>query len=539
MTTNNYNETLLIRGFLDSAGKFGSRPALDIDNSQTTYDELLLIAGKIATLIAANTQPSQDFVGVLADRSMAAYSGILGTLLAGKAYVPLNHKFPTERTAYMTGFAGVDTYIVGQECYEYFVSLLSKIPQKITAIFPETVNLQTLREEYPQHTFYDSNDVHAVQKNSIHEGGTTDGTAYLLFTSGSTGKPKAVPISNRNATAYIDYMFGLFEFNHEDRFYQASDMTFDLSVQDIFLCWKAGACLCAPKDNTLAAIPRFIKDKKLTVWLFVPSASLLFSKMRLLKPNAFPSLRYSMFCGEALPETTAAAWQAAAPNSVVVNLYGPTETTVAIAHYQWKTNKEENNCINGIVPLGKVFATQQYCVVDESLTPVEKGQVGELCLSGSQVCKDYFRSSEKDEKSFIKIPSLSDETWYRTGDRVMADQSDCLYFFGRNDSELKIKGYRVNLLEIDHAIGSFFSKAVVATVALADRDNGTNFMVTFISNTDKENKLDEVAVLTMCKQILPHYMLPERVVFIDEMPLNSNGKIDRNALIRKYETTCL
>jgi len=537
MTNNNNNDTLLIRGFLDSAHRFGKQPALDIDNRQTTYNELLLIAEKIAALISSNTQPSQNFVGVLADRSLAAYSGILGAQLAGKAYVPLNHKFPTERTAYMTGFASVDTFIVGQECYEYFVSLLSKISQKITAIFPETLNLQTLQEEYPQHTFFNGNDVQAVHKDVIHVNATADSTAYLLFTSGSTGRPKAVPISNHNATAYIDYIFGLYDFSHEDRFYQVSDLTFDLSVQDIFLCWKAGACLCAPKDNTLAAIPRFIKEKKLTVWLFVPSASLLFSKMRLLKPNAFPSLRYSMFCGEALPETTAAVWQAAAPNSVVINLYGPTETTVAIAHYQWNKNREENNCINGIVPLGKVFTTQHYCIVDESLTPLEKGQVGELCLSGPQVCKGYFRSSQNDEKSFIKIPSLSDDTWYRTGDRVMADQDDCLYFFGRNDSELKIKGYRVNLLEIDHAIGNFCSNAVVATVALADRDSGTNFMVTFISYTDKENKLDETAVLNKCKQILPHYMLPERIFFIDEMPLNSNGKIDRNALIKKYETT--
>jgi len=539
LTNNNNIETLLIRGFLDSAGRFGSRPALDIDNHQTTYNELLLIAKKIAALISANASPSQGFVAVLADRSLAAYSGILGALLAGKAYVPLNHKFPTERTAYMTGFAAVDTFIVGQECYEYFFELLPKIPQNIIAIFPESMDLQQLQKDYPQHTFFDGDDVHAVQENVIHSWATADSTAYMLFTSGSTGKPKAVPISNRNATAYIGYIFGLYEFNPEDRFYQVSDLTFDLSVQDIFLCWKAGGCLCAPKDNTLAAIPRFIKEKKLTVWLFVPSASLLFSKMRLLKPNAFPSLRYSMFCGEALPATTAAAWQAAAPGSVVINLYGPTETTVAIAHYQWKKNQEENNCINGIVPLGKVFATQQYCIVDEKFMPVENGQIGELCLSGSQVCKGYYRSTENDKRSFIKIPSLSDNLWYRTGDRVMAGQDGCLYFFGRTDSELKVKGYRVNLLEIDHAISSFFSRALVATVALADRDSGTNFMVAFISNTDKENKLDEAAVLNKCKQILPHYMLPERIIFIDEMPLNSNGKIDRNALIKKYETTCL
>lgn len=535
MTTEK-KDKLLIHGFIDSANKFKDHYALDIKDTLTTYSRLKELSEKIAACILTNTKSSQPFIAILADRSLSAYSGILGTLMAGKAYVPLNHKFPVDRTYYMVDFSSIDTFIVGPECYDHFNLLISKINKNIMVILPETVDLADLKNKYPQHKFIGFEELNSFEGSNIPVDSDAGTPAYMLFTSGSTGKPKAVPISNGNVVSYIDYISSRYDFNESDKFYQVSDLTFDLSVQDIFLCWKAGGCLCAPKDNTLAAIPRFIKEKKLTVWLFVPSASLLFSKMRLLKPNAFPSLRYSMFCGEALPASTAELWQAAAPGSVVINLYGPTETTVAIAHYKWNKNIQENNCINGIVPLGKVFETQKYCIVDDNFEPVEKGTIGELCLSGSQVCRGYYHSPENDKQSFIKIRNKPESGWYRTGDRVMADENDCLYFFGRADSEVKIKGYRVNLMEIDHAISSFLNTAVVATVTVPDQVSGTNILVSFISAPDKGNEKKEADVLNHCKEILPHYMLPEKIIFIDEIPLNNNGKIDRNKLIKKYET---
>ncbi|HOY30405.1 MAG TPA: AMP-binding protein [Bacteroidales bacterium] len=537
MTTEK-KDNLLIHGFIDAANKFNGHHALDIDNNKTTYGELKNHIEKIAGCIIANTQPSASFVAILADRSLSAYSGVLGTLLAGKAYVPLNHKFPVERSLYMADFSSVDIIIVGPECYEYFFQILQKIKKNIVAIFPETTKPEHIEKDYPQHVFFGADELNLFDTSKIPSNVHPDTPAYMLFTSGSTGIPKAVPVSNRNVVSYIDNISSLYDFNETDRFYQVSDLTFDLSVQDLFLCWKSGGCLCAPGNNNLVAIPRFIKEKQLTVWLFVPSVAILFSKMRLLKPGSFPSLRYSMFCGEALPASTAETWQAAASYSTLINLYGPTEATVAIAHYKWNKNSQENNSINGIVPLGKIFKNQKYCIVDDDLNPVEKGTIGELCLSGSQVCHGYFKSPENNEKSFIRIASMPEDLWYRTGDRVMADKNDCLYFFGRADSELKIKGYRVNLLEIDHAVSSFFKASVVATIAIPDPVDATNMLVTFICSRDVEQKKNETAVINHCKQILPHYMLPEKIFFLDEIPLNNNGKIDRPALINKYKTLC-
>jgi acyl-CoA synthetase (AMP-forming)/AMP-acid ligase II len=325
-----------------------------------------------------------------------------------------------------------------------------------------------------------------------------------------------------------------YDFNEFDKFYQVSDLTFDLSVQDLFLCWKVGACLCASDDNTITAIPKFIKDKKLTVWFSVPSVAILFSKMRLLKPAAFPSLRYSMFCGEALPSLIAEAWQLAAPDSTVINFYGPTETTIAITHYEWNKNKQNNNCINGIVPLGKIFETQECCIIDDNFNPVEKNIIGELCLSGSQASVGYYKNIENTKNNFIKIPAKPDNTWYRTGDRVMADENDCLYFFGRTDNEVKIKGYRVNLLEVDNTIRRLSTASMVATIAVLDTIDGFNKLISFISSSDNGDNKSEVEILNHCKQFLPAYMMPEKIMFIDEMPLNSNGKIDRHELLEKY-----
>ena len=534
MTTHEKNK-LLINGFIESVNKYKDNYALDINNTLVTYSELKNNSLKIAGCILSNTSPSNPFVAILADRSLSAYSGILGALFAGKAYVPLNPKFPLERSYYMCDFSSIDTFIVGQECYDYFRQLLLKINKTVIAIFPETNKIEDLRKECPLHKFFGPEELNLLKESNIPINSNPDTTAYMLFTSGSTGIPKAVPISNSNAASYIDYISGKYDFNESDKFYQVSDLTFDLSVQDLFLCWKVGACLCAPNDNTITAIPKFIKNKKLTVWFSVPSVAILFSKMRLLKPGVFPSLRYSMFCGESLYSSTAEAWQSAAPDSVVINFYGPTETTIAISHYKWNKNKQDNNCINGITPLGKIFETQKYCIIDDNFNTVKKNNIGELCLSGTQVTKGYFKNIENTEKYFVKIPSRTESMWYRTGDRVMADEDDCLYFFGRTDNEVKIKGYRVNLLEIDNTISSLFVASMVATVAVPNPLDGVYILVSFISLPDKEHSKNEADILNHCKQFLPAYMIPEKIMFIDEIPLNNNGKIDRKMLLEKYE----
>ena len=168
----------------------------------------------------------------------------------------------------------------------------------------------------------------------------------------------------------------------------------------------------------MLAPSRFIRDKRLTVWFSVPSVVMMMSRMRMLRPDLFPSLRLSLFCGEALPASAAQAWQYAAPNSRIENLYGPTETTIAISHYTWDTSVDVTQFPNGVVPIGDVFPNHEACIIDPQYRPVDVGLEGELCLSGPQVARCYLNDPERTRERFVTIPGKGASLWYRTGDLV-------------------------------------------------------------------------------------------------------------------------
>jgi non-ribosomal peptide synthetase component F len=227
-------------------------------------------------------------------------------------------------------------------------------------------------------------------------------TAYLLFTSGSTGVPKGVAVSQSNAVAYMEYAAKRFGMHSGDRCSQNFDLTFDLSVHDLFTCWDAGQ-RWFPTPSRRSRPATLVDEQRLTCWFSVPSVAMFASKLGLLEPGAFPTLRWSLFCGEALSASLAEAWQQAANNSVLENLYGPTEATIAITYYRWDSETSPAECVRGLVPIGWPFDGQQVCAVNEDLTPVPVGESGELCLGGSQVTRGYLNDPEKTAKSFVRL----------------------------------------------------------------------------------------------------------------------------------------
>src|SRR6266699_2208541 len=195
------------------------------------------------------------------------------------------------------------------------------------------------------------------------------------------------------------------------------DMTFDPSVFDIFVAWEAGACVCCPSERMLINPSKFIRDMGLTIWFSVPSTIAFMKQMKLLKPARYPSLRWSLFCGEPLPAVSATAWLEAAPNSIVENLYGPTELTITCTFYRWDPEHSPSECELGIVPIGYPFPGMNVLVVDDTLTEVSPGQKGELLMNGPQMSLGYWKDSEKTKAAFV-VPPGRTESFYRTGDCV-------------------------------------------------------------------------------------------------------------------------
>jgi amino acid adenylation domain-containing protein len=521
----------LIGGFLRSVDQFPDRYALVVNNEVFTYDALRTEAFRLAGAIIVSEPEPCELAAVFAYRSLTAYSGVLGILASGKGYVPLNPKFPVERSRKMLVLSGCRVLVVGKEAFHQLPQLLDGIETTLTIILPDTEDVDGLASLHTKHRFVTAAEF-PVQPTSVPPNTSPESVAYLLFTSGSTGQPKGVPISHSNVCAYVQYNCDRYEVNDNDRFSQEFDQTFDLSVHDMFICWERGACLYCVPERAVMAPAKFIRDNALTMWFSVPSVVGALTKLRLLKPVSLPSLRCSLFCGEPLPASYARAWQEAACNSTVENLYGPTEATIAISNYRWDAIHSPQECFNGIVPIGKVFKGQKARVVDENRQTVAAGEVGELCLSGSQVTTGYWNNPEKTREQFIHMPGDENALWYRTGDLAKQDKYGCLFYVGRIDYQVKIRGHRVELQEIEEVVRKACGTGQVASLPWPVRNGSGDGVVAFVSGIES---LDHGRILAYCSGVLPEYMVPKKIILLNEMPLNVNGKIDRQQLVRILE----
>jgi amino acid adenylation domain-containing protein len=522
------NSRSLISGFLQSLHSAPARPALELGDDILTYEQLWNYAGKITARLNETLAPEESVVALLASRSVAAYGGILGILASGRGYCPLNPKFPLDRTLIMLKASGCRTLVVGQECAAILDQLLPLLDatQKFNIIFPDLAGISLAK-----HHLTTAGDLTKIA-DPVEPNPNPDSTAYLLFTSGSTGVPKGVAVSQSNACAYMEYARRRFRFSKDDRCSQNFDLTFDLSVHDLFACWDAGATLVPYSEQTLTPAT-LIEEKELTCWFSVPSVAMFASKVGMLTPGAFPTLRWSLFCGEALSATLAEAWQQAANNSIVENLYGPTEATIAITWYRWNSQISPAECVSGLVPIGWPFDGQQICAVNDNLEVVPTGENGELCLGGSQVTRGYLNDPEKTAKSFVKLPHTGEKIWYRTGDLVKMDDRGCAYYLGRRDFQVKISGYRVELQEIDLVLREAAKSELAVAIPWPLSEGSASGIVGVVSGSDPAN---DAEVIKACQTRLPRYMVPTRLYHFQQIPLNVNGKIDRGKIAEMLKT---
>lgn len=517
----------LIAGFFESIERFPSRSALYVGSECVTYESLGELAGSLAATILEADHRRNPLVALLAHRSLTAYAGVLGIHVAGKGYVPLNPKFPIDRLTRMFLQSQCSQIITGTEGLPTLERLLPHIGTSLTVICPDHDAEPDLAERYPQVRFIARDTMLRAPKSLSHPGVAPDSVAYLLFTSGSTGLPKGVPVTQRNVQAYIQYVCDRYGVTEEDRVSQMFDMTFDLSVHDMFVAWERGACLYSVPEKHVLAPAKFIRDHQLTLWFSVPSVIGFVSKMGILKPGVFPSLRVSLFCGEPLSSHYADAWQQAAPESIVENLYGPTEATIAITAYRWDADRSPAESVNGIVPIGHPFDQQRACTIDSEYRVLQNGGIGELCLSGSQVTTGYWNNRQKTEEQFVRLQEAADAIWYRTGDLVRRDDTGCLHYVGRIDQQVKIRGYRVELQEIEHVLRTASGSQEAAALAWPIREGVAEGIVAFICG---QSNRDIGGILARCRESLPEYMVPKQIHFLEQVPLNANGKLDRLAL---------
>ncbi|WP_156722130.1 amino acid adenylation domain-containing protein [Streptomyces apocyni] len=507
--------------FAASAAAHGDRqPALEVAGDQLTYADLEAMAGRLAGALVTQHGGVPSRVGLLAGRSTLAYAGYLAVQRLGATLVPLNPAFPPARHAVVAESAGLDLVIADAK-----------------ALGDATLPVPVLA--------WDAAASAALRTGPVPElpdcAAGPDDVAYILFTSGSTGRPKGVPVLHRNVSAYLQHIIPRYELGPDCRVSQTFDLTFDPSVYDLFAAWGSGATLVVPTPNDLLAPVRYVNRQRITHWNSVPSVASIALRLRALAPGSMPTLRWSLFCGEALTVAHARAWREAAPHSTLENIYGPTELTITCTEFRLPDDPEDwPGTTNGTVPIGTPYPSLEHLVLDEDGGLTDDG---ELCVRGPQRFPGYLDPANNAGR-FVSFDQergvaggratvydgsgpLTDAHWYRTGDRVRY-QDGQLVHLGRLDHQVKIRGYRIELGEIESVLLEQPGVSEAVVVAVSGRDDAL-FLEAFYTGTPRP--ADEL--LGALRERLPAYMVPRGAEPLDALPLNPNGKVDRAALLAR------
>jgi amino acid adenylation domain-containing protein len=521
-------QSSLRAGFLASLERHAERPALAIGRESWSYRELDRRARSIAATLDRGAQRGEGkLTAIFGHRHSSAMAGILGALYRGHGYVPLHPAFPAPRTREMLARSRASALVVDPTARGQLDGVLEGLDARLTILLPDG-DVKELRERWPAHTILGAEDLEDPSACCLGDAGASD-VAYLLFTSGSTGRPKGVMVAHRNVRAFLEVMSQRYGITEHDRLSNTFDLTFDLSVFDLFLAWEHGACVCVPTAEQKLFPKKYVDQHGLTLWFSVPSTAVLMSRLKMLAPGGLPTLRYALFCGEALPAELAARFAAAAPNAVLENLYGPTELTIACTLYRWDPARSPSECEQGVVPIGEPYPGMEARVVDESLRAVPRGEAGELLLGGAQTSLGYLDDPERTARAFVQLPG-DPRLFYRTGDRARWSAGGLVYL-GRADHQIKIQGYRVELGEVEAVLRDVSGAEVAIAIGWPRTAAGADGIVAFVGDPNG----DAAKILEQAKARLPSYMQPQRVVLLAEFPLNANGKVDRAALASRLE----
>ena len=505
---------------LASAFRHCDRPALWADDEHLTYRQLFEQAARIAEGLAGAGIPTGSRVAILSRRSTTPYASIIGILLAGCTYVPLNPRFPPERNRLILGASEAVAVILDAQCVGALDTYLGAIPETVIAFAPESDARPVHKGKALTHSDLPSPKLEAIRTRPVTD---PDQPAYVLFTSGTTGTPKGVPISHSNVGHYMEGIRPIAPLGPEDRVLQLVDLTFDLSVHDMFLTWLSGAQLYIMPENGSILVARFVREHGITACMLVPSTAAQARDRGLLKADSMQSLRHTLFLGEALPSEVARAWAKAAPLSKVFNTYGPTECTILVSSFEFHADMQVEV---PVLPIGHPLSSATMGVFDPSHRPLPPGEAGELYLGGPQMTRGYWRAPHLDADRFVVVDG---ERWYRSGDIGQFDPQVGFLFSGRADRQVKINGYRVELQEIEGAIRRVCDREQVAVVAwpVMSESNATG-TVAFIAG----DELNVEDILGRAAKQLPPYMVPARIFFVEHLPLNANGKVDYKALLQ-------
>lgn len=480
--------------------------AVLFEDKYLSYQQLNEQANQLAHYLKTLGVKPDDLVGIFLERSLEMFIGLLGILKAGGAYLPLDPTYPEDRLAYMVNDAQVSIVVT----LEKWANL--KTQQALQWVCLDSQK-DTIAQESSQNP-----ELLLNEKN----------LAYVIYTSGSTGQPKGVLIEHQSLINFTQSAIKKYEITAQDTVLQFASINFDAAAEEIYPCLSCGGTLVLRTEEMMKSVSAFIQEsekKEVTIW-DLPTAywHLLVSEIIQENLRLPPSLRLVILGGErVLPERVKMWQEYVGQYPQLVNSYGPTESTVvSTLHYL-----EESPISQPEIPIGKPIDNVQVYILDQYLQSMPIGVPGELHIGGLGIARGYLNQPELTVEKFIDNPFKTGEKLYKTGDLVRYKFNGNLEFLGRIDSQVKIRGFRIELTEIETVLNQYSS--IKQSVVIAREDSpGIKRLVAYLVGNKHENKIEEIRYYL--KQKLPPYMVPSAFVFLEEIPITPNGKVDHRAL---------
>lgn len=480
--------------------KYREQTAVTDDKTAMTWHELAEAAKKIGSGISRYMAPGSP-VPVMMEKSPLTLAAMLGAVYAGCFYVPVNPDNPSERLDKIFQTLEARIIIADPKSKEF----LLKQNNGCRILLAEDL----LKE-----------DIQSERLAEIRRSTQETDILYGIFTSGSTGIPKAVAVSHGAVIRFIGHFTEIFGISHDDVIGNQAPFDFDVSVKDIYSSLMTGAVLTLIPKEFFSTPPRlldYLCEKKVTTLTWAVSALTLVSSLKGLRYRVPEKVNKVMFSGEAMPTKQLRLWQAALPNARFVNLYGPTEITCNCTYYPINRLYEDGEKI----PIGNAFPGREVFLVDEEEQEVSiPGRHGEICVAGESIAQGYYRNEEQTAKAFTEYPvgGGKPQRIYRTGDLGYYDEKGRLIFAGRKDFQIKHMGHRIELEEIENAMNAVENVQKSCCIFQEEKNRIVGFYMGEIEPAEIRKKL---------KEKLPVYMVPPKLMRMEVMPLNKNGKTDR------------
>ncbi len=492
--------------FVAQAAKTPGRVAVVCGQRRLTYDELLRLASAVAGRLRAGGAKPNQLVAVVMEKGWEQVVAAIGIMLAGAAYLPVDATLPAERMRALLA-AGEVTLAVTQPASDAKIEW----PPGIVRI-----------EVGP--SLLGSDDTSPGQGASAQ---ATGDLAYVIFTSGSTGVPKGVMIDHRGAVNTVLDINAKFAVTADDRILAISSLSFDLSVYDIFAPLAVGGTVVVPTQEMIrdpAALVDLLAAEGVTIWNSVPALLGMVVDHCAERARRLPAaLRLALLSGDWIPVPLPGRLNALSSGCRLVSLGGATEASIWSVWFP--VDRVDPTWTS--IPYGKPLANQRLHVLDEAMAPCPTWVAGNLYIGGIGLSLGYWRDEAKTNAAFRLHPRTG-ERLYRTGDLARYLPDGNVEFLGREDLQVKVQGYRIELGDVEAALGEHPSVQACACIAQGDRTNRR--LVAFaVARAGRTVGAEELVTFLAAK--LPAYMIPSRITLIDSMPLSSNGKVDRGALV--------